>query len=121
MNACGTCDAGEDRPVHGEVVELKTCSKCGVEKPLTEFSLVSHATGRRRGACTPCRTNTHREWLQQPHVQAARKTRADKERRLLVESSQITAAAGRRNVRGPGTRVPTLEELTAWYRRGCPL
>lgn len=38
---------------------MKTCTKCGIEKPLTEFS-ARGATGRYRSECKPCRAATMR-------------------------------------------------------------
>ena len=41
--------------------EMKRCSSCGIEKPLTEFPKRKEGTDGHRGTCTPCRDSTEAE------------------------------------------------------------
>ena len=40
---------------------MKTCKRCHVDKPLSDFRLESRATGRRKPRCNPCENARMRE------------------------------------------------------------
>lgn len=41
--------------------ETKTCTKCGLEKPLTEFNFKNKAKGKRQAMCKKCQRERERE------------------------------------------------------------
>ena len=43
---------------------MKTCNKCGEEKPLEEFRIYRPSKGYRDNYCISCRQAYHREWRQ---------------------------------------------------------
>ena len=55
---------------------MKTCTKCGVEKPLSAFNLEKRNKDGRRGDCKACEYVVHKRWYHENKVQEAAKTRA---------------------------------------------
>ncbi len=123
--SCGTCDAGEDCPIHGGDIELKTCSKCGLEKPVTEFSVSRRKQGRvlLRSACKRCLSASFKEWHSKtkPPLSAAEQARKAKKKPPRSESTAVTTPPRPAKRRTAAGRLPTATELAAWYRQGCRL
>lgn len=69
-------------------IEVKTCSKCGKTKPLTEFSKRSD-NGLYRGTCNECRHNqAHQRWLKEKAIKD--QERAEYERLHPITSKVCT-------------------------------
>lgn len=51
---CMECQKNHKRKTRIENIELKTCPKCGIEKPITEFS-------KNQSWCKECNRNYYRE------------------------------------------------------------
>ena len=49
----------------GDKMETKVCTKCGIEKPITEFNWRSKANGTHRSECKICHTNYMKERYKQ--------------------------------------------------------
>jgi|SRR6185437_767198 len=41
---------------------MKTCNKCGIEKPLTDFKFKNKAKGTYQSYCTPCKKEIDRQY-----------------------------------------------------------
>lgn len=55
-------------------MEVKTCTKCSVEKTIEQFSLQSKATGKRSTRCKECMATTIKEHYQKYKQQYAEKS-----------------------------------------------
>lgn len=55
---------------------VKTCTRCGETKPLTEFNARSRAKDKRRSDCRACSRESNAEWYHR-NRERARKTRLD--------------------------------------------
>jgi hypothetical protein len=63
-----------------KVVQVKVCTACGVEKPLTEFYLNSNGLGGRLSTCKPCCIAKEKTRMLDPVIHA-QKLKKDRERR----------------------------------------
>jgi hypothetical protein len=48
----------------GEGMATRTCSKCGVEKDISEFRLRNRFTGRRQSYCNDCGSQMGKDWYE---------------------------------------------------------
>ena len=72
---------------------MRTCKKCGAEKPLKQFPVSDHRTGGRRHECRSCYTARHKAYYAarpKDYRQRSRKAYALKRRQWLKTPEGVT-------------------------------
>jgi hypothetical protein len=93
----------------GEAVALKRCTKCGEEKPATEFSRNKRAASGLRSACKQCQAVVNAIYYTSNKEQSTAYYEANKERILTYKDSYRAANRERINAQRAAYRAANKE------------
>jgi hypothetical protein len=112
------------------ISEVKVCSKCGVEKPITEFYNSAHlrkdGTNPRQSRCKLCTNESYRAWAEaNPRKHWANWLRHKYELPIEVWDAMLVSQDGRCEVCNEPMRMPCVDhnhetkQVRALLCRGC--
>lgn len=87
-------------------IDLKMCSKCGISKPLDEFSKRGDSKGGRRSQCRECRNETNK--IRRDKDKAARE-------KAVIARANETLRYAAQSIPSPTRRCPRCKESRPWY------